>query len=272
MKTQLTTIFTLLFFLMLQPVVVVGQFLDVDEFTPGGAGQFTGQLDKSNVQGFVVAASAGGLSSVGSIQSFLATNIDGDSPQFSFGSSFAPTQELGDRIGYGTVGETLLIQIDFDPPVTGLTFHAANLDGATLDFSPSGLKDNQIQITNSNGNITKLPEAQIEGGIAIPFNGVLDPAGADSGYGSISLSGTFSSLLFDYIDSAGDSGTFTISAATATSLPGDVNCDGFVNLLDVAPFVDALASGEFSQKADINQDGLVDLLDVAPFTDLIVGG
>ena len=53
---------------------------------------------------------------------------------------------------------------------------------------------------------------------------------------------------------------------------GDVNCDGFVDLLDVAPFVDLVTNGEFSAKADLNLDGNVDLLDVAPFVDLLVGG
>ena len=53
---------------------------------------------------------------------------------------------------------------------------------------------------------------------------------------------------------------------------GDVNCDGDVNLLDVAPFVDLLTSGLFSNKADINQDGEVNLLDVAPFVALLTGG
>ncbi|MEM7786072.1 MAG: dockerin type I repeat-containing protein, partial [Planctomycetota bacterium] len=53
---------------------------------------------------------------------------------------------------------------------------------------------------------------------------------------------------------------------------GDVNGDGEVNLLDVAPFVDTLATGGFLPAADINEDGEVNLLDVAPFVDLLSGG
>lgn len=52
---------------------------------------------------------------------------------------------------------------------------------------------------------------------------------------------------------------------------GDVNCDGNIDLLDVAPFVDLVTSGKFSFKADINGDGEVDLLDVAPFVELLTG-
>ena len=51
----------------------------------------------------------------------------------------------------------------------------------------------------------------------------------------------------------------------AEELLGDVNCDGAVNLVDVAPFVEAILIGEFSTKADINLDGIVNLLDVGPF-------
>ena len=40
----------------------------------------------------------------------------------------------------------------------------------------------------------------------------------------------------------------------AEELLGDVNCDGAVNLVDVAPFVEAISIGEFSTKADINLD------------------
>ena len=54
-------------------------------------------------------------------------------------------------------------------------------------------------------------------------------------------------------------------------LLGDVNCDGVVNLLDVAPFVELVSMGGFSDKADINQDGVVNLLDVEPFVALLAG-
>ena len=54
-------------------------------------------------------------------------------------------------------------------------------------------------------------------------------------------------------------------------MPGDVNMDGNIDLLDVAPFVDAISSGDYVCEADINEDGIVNLLDVAGFIDLIGG-
>ena len=52
-------------------------------------------------------------------------------------------------------------------------------------------------------------------------------------------------------------------------LHGDVNLDGVVDLLDIAPFVDLLTGNGFQLEADINKDGSVDLLDIAPLVDLI---
>lgn len=73
--------------------------------------------------------------------------------------------------------------------------------------------------------------------------------------------------------------TFTLNDVTLNSqtvsepfLLGDVNCDGALNLLDVAPFVDLIATTTFNAKGDINGDGTVNLLDVGPFVDLLAGG
>ena len=46
---------------------------------------------------------------------------------------------------------------------------------------------------------------------------------------------------------------------------GDVNRDGIVNLLDVAPFIDLLSTGNYLYEADMNDDGQVNLLDVSLF-------
>ena len=56
--------------------------------------------------------------------------------------------------------------------------------------------------------------------------------------------------------------------ATQTVLLGDINLDGVVDLLDVAPFIDVLNSMTYQAEADVNQDGIVNLLDVAPFVEL----
>ena len=55
-------------------------------------------------------------------------------------------------------------------------------------------------------------------------------------------------------------------------IPGDVNGDGAVNLLDVQPFVDTTTAGVFVAAADLNCDGSVDLLDLPLFVEAISGG
>ncbi|MEM9413307.1 MAG: dockerin type I domain-containing protein [Planctomycetota bacterium] len=78
------------------------------------------------------------------------------------------------------------------------------------------------------------------------------------------------------LQTTGSGNDFTLDdlsfAIDNEDLIGDANCDGEVNLLDVAPFVEAISTGVFILKADVNQDGSVDLLDVAPFVDLLTGG
>ena len=64
--------------------------------------------------------------------------------------------------------------------------------------------------------------------------------------------------------------TLTITRVPEILL-GDVNLDGLVSLLDVAPFVDLLTSGDFQLEADLNMDGVLDLLDIAPFVELLQG-
>lgn len=62
------------------------------------------------------------------------------------------------------------------------------------------------------------------------------------------------------------------SSGGGGTLLGDVNGDGAVNLLDIQPFVDLIATGQFNAGGDLNGDGVVNLLDVQPFVDALSGG
>ena len=50
-------------------------------------------------------------------------------------------------------------------------------------------------------------------------------------------------------------------------LCGDINQDGFVTFLDIAPFIDLLTNDTFQVEADFNNDGLVTFLDIAGLID-----
>ncbi len=58
-------------------------------------------------------------------------------------------------------------------------------------------------------------------------------------------------------------------AELAGIILGDVNLDGRVDLLDVAPFVELIFTGGFQKQADINQDGVLDLLDINGFIEIL---
>ena len=76
--------------------------------------------------------------------------------------------------------------------------------------------------------------------------------------------------LVDWAATNSSSNQLAVLLNTSCNLvPGDVNQDGTVDLLDVEPFVTILGEGVFQVEADINQDGVVNLLDVQPFIDIL---
>ena len=55
---------------------------------------------------------------------------------------------------------------------------------------------------------------------------------------------------------------------------GDVNLDGIVNFLDIAPFINVLSAGGSpaqESQADCNGDGVVSFLDISPFIQALAG-
>ena len=70
---------------------------------------------------------------------------------------------------------------------------------------------------------------------------------------------------------SGNGGNDVVLFADEAVLLGDVNVDGFVNLLDVDFFIDRLGTGTFQAEADCNEDGEVNLLDIDPFITILAG-
>ena len=102
----------------------------------------------------------------------------------------------------------------------------------------------------------------------------IDGGGGHSSGGLFSLDGTIGQHDASTEMTGGSfslTGGFWAGISNDSVLLGDVNMDGVVNLLDVAPFVAAISNGDFIAEADINGDGVVNLLDVQPFVDLLSG-
>ncbi len=56
-----------------------------------------------------------------------------------------------------------------------------------------------------------------------------------------------------------------------SSLYGDVNADGVVNILDVVLLVNMVLSDEYNASADLNNDGVINVLDVVVLVNFILG-
>ena len=66
--------------------------------------------------------------------------------------------------------------------------------------------------------------------------------------------------------------TDSVIAANADAvLLGDVNLDGAVSFLDIAPFISVLSSGEFQAEADCDESEVVNFLDISPFIAILTG-
>ena len=54
------------------------------------------------------------------------------------------------------------------------------------------------------------------------------------------------------------------------SLPGDINNDGILNVVDVVSIVNLILTGDYSELADINEDNLLNVQDVISIINLIL--
>ena len=73
------------------------------------------------------------------------------------------------------------------------------------------------------------------------------------------------------IEAGVDAVTIRLVSCEEDVLLGDVDLDGFVNFLDISPFLELLSSDGFQLEADINGDGQVDFFDISPFIVLLAG-
>lgn len=81
-------------------------------------------------------------------------------------------------------------------------------------------------------------------------------------------------LYFSHQNSGGGNSTtfsrFDLAIGFVDFFLGDFNSDDVVNFLDIAPFIEILASDEYRLDADFNLDGRVNFLDIAPFIQILV--
>ena len=74
----------------------------------------------------------------------------------------------------------------------------------------------------------------------------------------------------DYYENISDHRPVALKLDFGTSINGDVNQDGDVNILDVVSTVNIVLFGEYNSLADFNNDGAVDVLDIVQLVNLIL--
>lgn len=202
-------------------------FLDLSSVTPGGpgTGAFSGTLGGITVTGsiagspsvFAFNATGAGISN---------STTDNSSPQYSYSTVFSPTVATTDRIGFSYIGgATNVVSMSFGSPVTNPVFHVANLDNAQFSFAGlAGLTS--MTLLNGNGGggdglaVIGSPSFSIIDANATTSDATLPTstppiAGGRSGYGSVQLNGTFSTIAFG-VGASGpgadiNGGSFTLS-------------------------------------------------------------
>lgn len=55
-----------------------------------------------------------------------------------------------------------------------------------------------------------------------------------------------------------------------TAIPGDINSDGMLNVVDVVSIVNLILAGEYNELADINDDNTLNVTDVISIINLIL--
>lgn len=196
--------------------------------------------------------------------------------------------------GFGTAMASLFVVNELHSEEIDLTFLPDTIPFQSSTPQVVLIDELSLAFSQWNDFLGKTISANQLSSFAVVSSGALLSPATFSGESSIDFPAAKSSELFVGFRSAGNVGWFQIDLggaglpisymagrfATAGEsltvggkeiLRGDVNCDGVLDLLDVAPFVEQLTSGKFSDKADMNADGAVDLLDVGPFIDALSG-
>jgi hypothetical protein len=162
--------------------------------------------------------------------------------------SIAPnsTGDFDTSLGFLTAGTTIYIGVSPDGPGSG---SSAGADYFTWDFQitqQTGSLNGQV-VVNSDQTITYTPDTGFVGTETINYQ-------VSDGRGGSDMASV----------------TVTVDAAL-NFLLGDVNLDGAVNFLDIAPFIAVLQSGGYQDEADVDQNGAVDFLDIGAFINLLLG-
>ena len=219
-----------------------------DPFSDPGASPFAlGSPPQGVVEGVQAVESGAGNATLALSQAFPANPGDEYNLSCSMLSVFG--QPAGDSFGLAKIVFQDETGTDLEPESVSLG-----------QFAPPefpGVESLPFLDSNISAGIWEFSEAQ---GIA--------PAGTSQVI--------FLTLILDFAGGTNpiwfDDATATLVSTTSCTFElGDIDQNGVVELLDIAPFVDLINNQGFLCEADINEDGAITLLDVAGFVSILSG-
>ena len=219
-------------------------------------------------------------------------NISGGTVGRSFSAFFGSEVNISD----GTVGENFDARFGSEVNISGGTFEdqfsasgsVVNISGGSLGDRFSALSDTELNISGgtfgdgfvvlsgqvnlrgSEFSIDGMPVSNLQSGqtVTITERGLtLSGVLSDGEPFSIDLNSDANGVIPPLQDFFSRFATLTVTLEVL----GDVNQDGLVNILDIAPFVGVLSSQTFQAEADIDQNGVVNFLDISPFINILAG-
>ena len=69
-----------------------------------------------------------------------------------------------------------------------------------------------------------------------------------------------------------ENAVFNFAEEEFSSILGDVNYDGSLDVLDIVLMINIILINEYSIIADVNQDDVVNILDVILMANILIGG
>ena len=134
--------------------------------------------------------------------------------------------------------------------------------------------ESYVVFGSSGGFSSQFNLSNLDGTNGFQINGleIADQSGGSvSGAGDVNGDGIDDFLVgASGADPAGEI-YIVFGRAASDTLKGDVDLDGDVDFLDIAPFIAVLASTGFQAEADVDCSEVVDFLDIQPFIELLSG-
>ena len=138
---------------------------------------------------------------------------------------------------------------------------------SSVDFWEHSGQVEELQRAVNLGSTGWSSDEQYTFDISISENSVVISV---NGTEEFNLTGNFSDGRLAFYAYAQDANFATnYGSSSPDVLYGDVNLDGVIDFLDIAPFISVLASGVFQAEADIDMSGEVNFLDIAPFINIL---